>query len=186
VLADPGIQRIPELRRFAETTDNRAVLAVPLKVRGQVVAVVTVTYPAGRVLREHDRHRAEAFADRVALALENARLFTETRERLAASETLLAVAGVLSQSLPIEETMRRVAREVARSFGADMVGVYFLDARPQGARAHGGLPRAEASLVRVHRDALPRGLAPRGLHRALVVRPANPAGKIDSRRTVAG
>jgi hypothetical protein len=52
---------------------------------------------------------------------------SDTRGRLAESETLLGVAGVLSRPLPIEEAMRRVAREVSRSFAADMVGVYSVD-----------------------------------------------------------
>ena len=50
------------------------------------------------------------------------------RREAAESETLLSVAGVLSRPLPVEEAMRRVAREVGRAFAADMVGVYGLDA----------------------------------------------------------
>ena len=128
VLTDPGIRLTPESRRIGEATEERAVLAVPLKTRGAVVGAVIVVYPLGRVLREDEVRLTEAFADQIALALENARLFAETRGRLAESETLLSVAGVLSQPVPITEAMRRVAREVARSFSADMTGVYFLDA----------------------------------------------------------
>jgi len=47
---------------------------------------------------------------------------------LPSSETLLAVASIVAQPLPIQEVMRRVAREVGRAFGADTVGMYFLDA----------------------------------------------------------
>jgi signal transduction histidine kinase/ActR/RegA family two-component response regulator len=128
VLTDPEVRLTPELRLFYEATDHRATLTVPLKARGDVVGAVTIVYPVGRILREDEVRLAEAFGDQVALALENARLFAETRGRLAESETLLTVAGVLAQALPIQEAMRRVAREVARSFQADMVGVYFLDA----------------------------------------------------------
>ncbi|MGH7358824.1 MAG: GAF domain-containing protein, partial [Candidatus Rokuibacteriota bacterium] len=128
VLTDPAIELTPDLRRLYGATAHRAVLAVPLKTRGAVLGAVTIVYTVGRVLREDEIRLAEAFADQVALALENARLFAETRGRLAESEALLAVAGVLAQPLPVPEAMRRVAREVARSFGADMVGVYFLDA----------------------------------------------------------
>jgi PAS domain S-box-containing protein len=47
--------------------------------------------------------------------------------RLKETETLLAVARSLSLGLPAPETMRLVAREVARAFAADMVGAYTLD-----------------------------------------------------------
>ena len=128
LLTDPGIQVTPDLRRLYESTPNRAVLAVPLKARAAILGAVTIVYAVGRVLREDEVRLAEGFADQVALALENARLFAETRGRLAESETLLAVASIVAQPLPIQEVMRRVAREVGRAVGADMVGMYFLDA----------------------------------------------------------
>ena len=100
VLTDPEVTLTPDLRELDETTPDRAVLAVPLRARGDVIGVLSSIYPVGRVLREDEVRLAEAFADQVALALENARLLAETRGRLAESETLLAVAGVLSQPVP--------------------------------------------------------------------------------------
>src|SRR5262249_45410899 len=67
-------------------------------------------------------------AERAAVALENAGLFGETGERLRETETLLSVARALSGTFAVDEAMRQVARVVARAFGADMVGAYFLDA----------------------------------------------------------
>ncbi len=54
--------------------------------------------------------------------------FVEFIGRLKETETLLAVARALSQGWPAAETMRLVAREVARTFAADMVGAYTVDA----------------------------------------------------------
>ena len=138
VLGDRELVLTPELRRRFEASDNRAVLAVPLMARGDVIGVVVIGYLLGRVLRDEEIRLAEMFADQVALALENARLFAETRGRLAESETLLTVAGVLAQSLPSREAMRRVARTVARAFGADMVGVYGLDTARKALEAIAG------------------------------------------------
>ncbi len=57
---------------------------------------------------------------------------TELRQReelrLRETETLLAVSRALSSTLDPTETMRRVAREIARALGADMVGAYLADA----------------------------------------------------------
>ncbi|MGH7321738.1 MAG: GAF domain-containing protein [Candidatus Rokuibacteriota bacterium] len=53
----------------------------------------------------------------------------DTKEAPAPVETMLAVAQALALDLPTGEAMRRVTREVARAFQADMVGAYFLDAR---------------------------------------------------------
>src|SRR5262249_22600870 len=58
-------------------------------------------------------------------------LYAEAQERLRETTTLLAVARALSQPGPAAETMRQTAREVARAFGADMVGIYLLDERKE-------------------------------------------------------
>jgi GAF domain-containing protein/ActR/RegA family two-component response regulator/anti-sigma regulatory factor (Ser/Thr protein kinase) len=70
-----------------------------------------------------------SLAAQAALALDHARLYAEAQERLRETTTLLAVGHVLSEPGPREEVLRRVAREVGRAFGADMVGAYVLDAR---------------------------------------------------------
>ena len=58
--------------------------------------------------------------------------FVQFLGRLRETQTLLAVADALSLRLDAREAMRRVAREVALAFGADMVGAYGRDpARPQ-------------------------------------------------------
>src|SRR5262249_18187249 len=57
------------------------------------------------------------------------RLFGESQERLRETSTLLAVSRALSQRGSTQAVMREVAREVARAFGADMIGAYFLDER---------------------------------------------------------
>src|SRR5262249_32248092 len=72
---------------------------------------------------------ATAIASQLALSLENTRLYGEVQEQLRDTTTLLSVGQVLSEPLPVTERLRRVARETARAFGADMAGAYILDAR---------------------------------------------------------
>lgn len=61
----------------------RSILAVPLRVRGEVIGVV---YCDNRIIsglfQASDRDILTAFADQAAVALENARLFESTREQL--------------------------------------------------------------------------------------------------------
>src|SRR5262245_39834255 len=83
----------------------------------------TARFVAGHhlaVLRDiADRRRAEA---------ERVELRQREQLRLRETETLLAVSRALSSTLDPTETMRRVAREIALAFGADMVGAYLADA----------------------------------------------------------
>ena len=59
--------------------------------------------------------------------------FVQFLGRLRETQTLLAVAEALSLRLEAPEAMRRVAREVALAFGADMVGAYVRDPATPGA-----------------------------------------------------
>ncbi|MBI4591374.1 MAG: GAF domain-containing protein [Candidatus Rokubacteria bacterium] len=119
-------------REWIQTYGHRASLVVPLIRQDQVMGVMNLDY-CDRLgtFEQWQVDLAVTIAGQVALALENSSLYAEVRERLKETETLLAVGRVLSLNLPSQEAMRRVAREVARAFQADMAGAYFLDARKE-------------------------------------------------------
>jgi GAF domain-containing protein len=126
VLADPRLTPTPEVRAALQGNEFRAVLAVPLTVKDRVIGALAVSDRTGHVFDPEASALARIFADQAAVALENARLFRETGDRLRETETLLEVAQALSRGLPQDEAMRQVARAVGRAFGADIVGAYFL------------------------------------------------------------
>jgi PAS domain S-box-containing protein len=90
--------------------------------RREVEYSATANFVAGRhlaILRDvTERKEAEVARDMLA-----------RREalRLRETEMLLAVSRTLSSTLDPTETMRRVAREIARAMEADMVGAYLAD-----------------------------------------------------------
>jgi len=116
------------LRERAKATGHRSVVGVPLVVRGETVGALSLGDVARRRMTETEVRLLSAFADQAALALDNARMFAETTARLRETETLLEVARAFSSPLPVQEAMRHVTAAVARRFGADMAGAYFLDA----------------------------------------------------------
>jgi PAS domain S-box-containing protein len=65
--------------------------------------------------------------ERVAAEAERAALHERELRYLRETETLLSVSRALSGTLDPTETMRRVARAIARALGADMVGAYLAD-----------------------------------------------------------
>jgi GAF domain-containing protein len=127
LLADPRILVTPDLRSQVESAGVRAILAVPLLVQGRVLGALGVADRAGRVFDAEDMRIAQAFADQAAIAIENARLYGETQERLVQSETLLAVSQQVSETMDVTEMMRSVAREACRALGADTVGAFLAD-----------------------------------------------------------
>ncbi len=133
----------------------RALLAVPIALKDQPLGVLRVHHRAPRPFDAGDVEFLRALAAHAALAIENARLFQQTQARLRETETLLTVSQELIATLDPTETMRRVAREISRATGADMVGAYL--ATPDGAelRPIAGYHVPSEMLERFMRFAIP-------------------------------
>jgi GAF domain-containing protein/CheY-like chemotaxis protein len=119
-------------REWTDTFRHKSYMVVPLIRQDTVIGVMNLDH-IERVT-PFERWQVElamAIAGQLALTIENTRLYGEAQERLRETAALLAVAQVLSQPGPADEVMRRVGREVAQAFGADMVGVYLLDERKE-------------------------------------------------------
>jgi signal transduction histidine kinase/CheY-like chemotaxis protein len=105
---------------------------LPLTVPGRTLGVMVARHVLPPAAKADEEQLLRIVANQVAIAVENARLYEETRLRLRETETLLTVSQAVSSTLDLTETMRRVAREAARAFGADMVGAYLADADQVG------------------------------------------------------
>lgn len=119
-------------RDWTETFGLKSYMVVPLIRQGHVIGVMNLDY-CERVtpFQQWQVDLAMTIAGQLALALENARLYEALRERLRETTTLLTVGQVLSEPGESGEVMRKVAREVGRAFGADMVGAYVMDERKE-------------------------------------------------------
>lgn len=83
VLHDPGVHLSDAFRAAIVASGNRAVLAVPLIVKNDVVGVLAISDSVPRDFEAREVDLLQAFADQAALALENARLYASARESLA-------------------------------------------------------------------------------------------------------
>ena len=105
---------------------------LPLTVPGRTLGVMIARQVLPPAAKADEEQLLKIVANQVAIAVENARLYDQTKLRLRETETLLTVSQAVSATLDLTETMRRVAREAARAFGADMVGAYLADADHRG------------------------------------------------------
>jgi GAF domain-containing protein/CheY-like chemotaxis protein len=134
VQADLGAEPAGRDTTLVRALGYRAMCAVPMIVKDSVLGVLQVLHRDSRRFADEDVQLLQALATQAALAIDHARLFQQTQNRLQETRTLLAITQALSSTLDLAETMRRVAREIGRTLGADTVGAYLAD--PEGAALH--------------------------------------------------
>ena len=101
-------------------------LCVPLRVRGEIIGVVYVDNAAKSGLFDaHDLEMLEALATQAAVAIENARLYTQTD-------------AALSQRVSELETLQRIDRELNTGLDLDRVLELTLEWAITETNAHGG------------------------------------------------
>ena len=110
----------------------------PLVVRGRQLGELSARHALPPGAKADEEQLLKIVANQVAIAVENARLYEETRLRLGSTETLLAVSRAVGSTLDTGESMRRVAREAARALGADTVGACLSDPEGRTLRAVAG------------------------------------------------
>ncbi|HEU4366930.1 MAG TPA: GAF domain-containing protein [Methylomirabilota bacterium] len=132
VLDDPEVDTPPGTREWIEQAPHRAVLAVPLQIKGRIVGALAAGDRLGRVFGTDEVRLAEALADHAAVALENARLYTEAEERRREAELLAELARALSASLDLDTVLGRVTAAARDLCNADLARIALWDERREG------------------------------------------------------
>ncbi|MBI2219111.1 MAG: GAF domain-containing protein [Candidatus Rokubacteria bacterium] len=106
VLADPDVTMPEPMLAQVRATGNRAILAVPLHAKGELIGVLSLTDGVVREFSEDEIARLQTFADQAALAIENARLYQNAQQayrelsaaqaQLVRGETLRAMGELAS------------------------------------------------------------------------------------------
>jgi signal transduction histidine kinase/CheY-like chemotaxis protein len=97
-----------------------AALAVPIKLREQVIGVLDLQEAdLPRYWTEDEIALVKAVSDQVALALENARLLEAEQEQRKAAEALREAAVVLSSTLAFEELIQRILDQIGQVIPSD-------------------------------------------------------------------
>ncbi|MBN1138034.1 MAG: GAF domain-containing protein [Anaerolineae bacterium] len=98
---------------------TRSQLTVPIRREGSVVGVIDVESP--KVGAFNDEHLAfiRRLADHAAFAIENARLYRETQQRLRELSVLFDTSAALSTTLNVDEVLHIIARQVTAILDAE-------------------------------------------------------------------
>jgi diguanylate cyclase (GGDEF)-like protein/PAS domain S-box-containing protein len=93
-------------------------LGVPLLAKGKVIGVISVQSFQPYVFDEGDQRFLSAIANQATIAIENARLFEETRWRSEELAALNAISQDITSSLDLDETLQRIVDSTRRLTGA--------------------------------------------------------------------
>jgi GAF domain-containing protein/HAMP domain-containing protein len=92
-----------------------AVLSLPVKLRGEVIGTVDVRSPENREWDRDELDIVNAILERAAIALENARLLTESQKLAAKERTIGEISAKISAQSEIEELLKTAAQELGRT-----------------------------------------------------------------------
>lgn len=134
----------------------RAVLYVPLKLRGLTMGVLGVTNTTDlRSFSRRDEFLLSFLADYAAIALENARVFQASDKALAAGldelNTLIEITRTITASLDLDEVTRLTIKQVHDSWNIEASSLWLLDEKSQtlNVLANVGTPRKVLSQFKV-------------------------------------
>ena len=135
--------RLASVREQLAETGIEAAIGLPLRVREDLIGLLAVYPPSGRTLTPDELALVTALAAQLAVAVQNARLHEQVKQREAerrealeaeqqASRTLRSlyeISRTFAQSLSLETTLEALVRTFAELLGVDAVGIRMPDER---------------------------------------------------------
>ncbi|HXF84065.1 MAG TPA: GAF domain-containing protein [Anaerolineales bacterium] len=113
-------------RQTNDANGKRATMAVPVKLRGEVIGVLHIeANDPSKEWQEDEISLVRAVAERAAFAMENARLFQDARRRAAKERLISESTSRISSALNLENILYATAEELERVLGGSEVLIQF-------------------------------------------------------------
>ena len=117
VAGSGSIHQVP-----ADANVGSAQLAVPIKLREETIGVLHISTPQKARWAEDDIDIAEAVADHLALAIENARLFQASANRAARERIVSDISSKIGGNIYIKNILQIAAQELSQAlYGSDVL-----------------------------------------------------------------
>ena len=122
--------------------EDSGAVAVPIKLRDQVVGVLDLNFENQSVSPE-TLTLVEEIAGRLALALENARLLDETRQRAQRDRLIADITAQVRASMDIERILKTAVQGIGAALGTDRAFIQLETGQQQAAPVDGEQPTEE-------------------------------------------
>ncbi len=132
VMHYPDVENGPDVplyvKRSAGPVNTRSVIIAPLLWEGRGIGAIFVGCKAVGPFSEKDITLLKTFADQAVIAIQNARLFNETKEALdqqtATAEVLQVISSSVADARPVFD---KILDSCERLFAATSLGIYLID-----------------------------------------------------------
>lgn len=111
----------PEMGKVNQKESNQ--VAVPIELRGETIGTLVVQSPSAEVLSPDQIDLIKAVAERVALSVENARLFEETTRRAERERLVSEITGKIRSVHDPQVMIRTAVEELRNALSASRVEV---------------------------------------------------------------
>jgi sigma-B regulation protein RsbU (phosphoserine phosphatase) len=102
-------------------------LAVPLIAKNKVIGVLDVEAAQANAFTDEHKHLLTLFASRIAVGIENARLYTQVARQARQLTLLTEISRELTSILNVDQLLQRVADLVARIIDYQMFSILLVD-----------------------------------------------------------
>jgi GAF domain-containing protein len=114
-------------------SEDKTVLAVPVKVREQVIGVIDARKPGSSgEWKAEEIGLVETLAEQLGVALESARLYQDTQRRAARERAINEVMAQVRALPTVNAILRRMVQELGRTFGASRASIRVEMSEPAG------------------------------------------------------
>lgn len=104
----------------------KSMVLVPISTKGMSFGILAVfSLTPGKRLNERGLWLLEGVGREAAIAIENARLFEEARERARRAEAAYEISRIFNSTLELSEVLRLVINEISSAIGTEIGGIFF-------------------------------------------------------------
>ncbi len=114
----------PRFERWAAADNVHGWMGVPLLTRGEIVGFITLDSDKVGTFDENSAGLAQSFAIQAAIAIDNARLYEETRRRLEELEVVSRVSFALRSILDPDKMLPTLMKEILKIMNTDTAAIW--------------------------------------------------------------
>ncbi len=127
----PDLDLYPAWFRRPDCDYPRSYIGAPICIGSEVIGFLALFNEPAGFFKPSDAELLKAFADQAAVAIKNARLYTESRNRSRRLEALNRITRLGTATLPFDEMLHEMANISVDAIGADVCYIALWDAARQ-------------------------------------------------------